>query len=358
MKFKILFFAVLICAIGVFAAVPANLPAGYGLAWSDEFDTGSTLNSKNWGYLTGCTGYGNAELQNYTAGANVTMENGCAVIWIKHETLGGCNYTSTRMVTRGKKEFKYGYFEARIKTPKGKGLWPSFWTMGTSGGWPSCGELELYEQRTGPQMVNGSGAAPGIGDNTFIATCHYLGTDGTSYNSRQVDYTACLCDTFHTYALLWDSLSIKYYFDDKQFWTAPDINQSTNFTAFHQPHYFIANVAVGGNYLNSCCTPVDNSIFPQKMYIDYIRVYQRNSVEVINGMKNHSQSSLENPSTAQMKVYNMAGKMVADYTSNVRIMKAGSNYIKALPANLSNGIYVAKITDNGRMLSQRFVISR
>jgi beta-glucanase (GH16 family) len=359
MKFTALFIGVLVYAAGVFAAPPT----GYSLTWSDEFETGTTLNSDNWSYDVGGGGWGNNELEYYTDGANVTIENGCANLLVKQENMGGRNYTSSRINTQGKKEFKYGYFEVRLKAPKGKGLWPAFWTLGSniaSTPWPACGELELYEQRTGDQEVSGSGASSWVGNNCFIATCHFMGAGGTSYNSQQNNYTACLCDTFHTYALLWDSLGIQYFFDGVKFWDAPDINQSSNFEAFHQPHFFIANIAVGGNYLNGCCTPVDNSIFPQKLSLDYIRVYQAGtSVSYgINKGMHQPLFSLMDPSTAQLKVYNVAGNMVADFTRNVRMMKTGSNAMNALPGGFSNGIYIARLMDNGKTLSRKFVIAR
>ena len=117
--------------------------------------------------------------------------------------------------------------------------------------WPKCGEMELYEARTGPQNETTcpEASVPTVaGDNCFIATCHYANADGSAnYNCGQRDYPKCLCDGYHTYGMLWDSLHVEHYFDDTLFWgpnfptddPPPSINQATNEVAFHSPFYWI-----------------------------------------------------------------------------------------------------------------------
>ena len=135
-------------------------------------------------------------------------------------------------------------------------------------------------RRTSPQPVPAT-----IGDNEFIACCHYAGVNGgPSYHSCQHNYSTCLCDGYHKYALLWDSTHVEYYFDDTLYWGTnypivndtdfgtPSITQTDNFTAFHSPFYWIINVAIGGAYQGQ---NINNAIFPTKMLIDYVRVYQK-----------------------------------------------------------------------------------
>ena len=345
----------------VFAAVPT----GYGLVWSDEF-TESKVDTTVWSFDVGngTNGWGNQEMEYYTNSTNFTIDSGYGKLWAKHESMGGFNYTSCRMNTKGKKEFKYGYFEVKIRTAKGNGLWNAFWTLGGNIDtipWPACGEVELYEQRTGAVQHGGD-----AGDNCFIQTCHYGATYGPGatamYNAHQTNTTSCLCNAFHTYSILWDSLGITYYFDGTQTWTSPDINQSNNKGSFHQPHFFIANMAVGGNYQALDGGTVDNSIFPQQMAIDYIRVYQKGVITQAKPQEKQSsaeQIALANGSTASLKAFSLKGELVADITRDFRSSKAGGeNALQASVNRLARGAYVIRCIDNSKTLFQRVVVSR
>jgi beta-glucanase (GH16 family) len=349
------------------ASVKAAVPTGYGLLWSDEFN-GTKIDTANWSFDTGVgnpPGWGNAEAEYYTNGTNFTVDSGYGILWAKKESIGGRSYSSCRMKTKGKKEFKYGYFEARIRTPHGNGLWPAFWTLGANIdtiAWPSCGEVELYEQRTGPQTynLNNVGATPG--DNCYVTTCHYSGTYGSFapvYNTQQNNYTACLCNEFHTYSILWDSTSITYAFDGTQKWKFTNINLTNNIKSFHQRHFFIANIAVGGNYQGN---NIDNSIFPQKMAIDYLRVYQKGVGTTVPGAAERQSVrpfTIVNPSKSQLKVFDLNGRIVADYTSRVRMLAAGDAATKALPSSLCSGAYIARFYDGaGTSTVQKLVTSR
>lgn len=348
----------------IFAAAVTLPPAGYGLAWSDEF-TESKVDTTVWSFDVGngVQGWGNSELEYYTNGANITFDSGYAKLWAKHESMGGYNYTSCRMNTKGKKEFKYGYFEVKLRTAKGNGLWNAFWTLGGNMdtiGWPSCGEIELYEQRTGSVQHGGT-----AGDNCFIQTCHYGTTYSNpstpSFNAHQTNYSSCLCNAFHTYSILWDSLGYTYYFDGNQTWTSPDINASYNFKSFHQPHFFIANMAVGGNYQAQDGGTVDNSIFPQQMAIDYIRVYQKGVVTQVNPQQKQTtleNISLVNQATATLKVFSLKGELVADLTEGLRAMKTGVNAVQKSLGRLSRGAYVVRCIDNNRTIAEKVVIER
>lgn len=361
-KISALFLSVLFISAASIYALPAKV-ATWGLAWSDEFNGTALDTINNWYYDTGAV-Y-NEEKEKYKR-ACVEVSNGTLKIWSRLNMYGE-TYPSGRIDTHDKKIFKYGYFEAAIQGPIGSGtgsnkngpcLWSAVWLLGNSinhgVAWPACGEMELYEQRTGPQLYGGT-----PGDNAFIGTCHY-GTGGAIYNSKQFNYTECLCNKMHKYGLLWDSAYVEYYFDDVLYWgppNTPSINQSNNFTAFHAPFYWIINSAVGGNYQGQ---NILQSTFPLHMDLDYVRVYSKD-VSVIRSARQQQalQSfTLVNPSSAQLRVYDVSGKMVADYTNAVRRMKAGGNAMKSIPATLSNGAYIVRLFDNGKSVSQRLVTAR
>ena len=361
--------------VSVCALPPAA--AGYGLAWSDEFN-GTTLDTTAWNYAEG-GGYTNSISEYYTRGC-VTVENGNLVIWSKHND-NGHTYTSGRIYSADKHNFKYGYFECRMITPVGQvsgpGLLSYVLLLGASinhgVSWPTCGEMELYEQRPSNAVVQVGVTQPipaTIGDNEFIGTCHFAVNGGPSYHSCLHTYSTCLCDHYHTYGLLWDSTHVEYYYDDTLYWGpnfpivdttnfgTPSITQGTNWDAFHSPFYWMIDVALGGPYQGQ---NINNAIFPTKMLVDYVRVYQM-GVLGINGEIRKQQTlrsfALVNPSTARLKVYDLSGKLVADYSSRVRRMKTGDNVMKVLPSMLSNGAYVVKLMDNGESASRMLVTAR
>jgi beta-glucanase (GH16 family) len=259
----------------------------------------------------------------------------------------------------------------------GPGLWPAVWLLGNSinhgVAWPTCGEMELYEQRPSNVVVQANAPEPvpaTIGDDEFIACCHYGVNGGASYHNCQHNYSQCLCDGYHTYGLLWDSTHVEYYFDDTLYWGqdfpivngtnfgTPSINLPENTVAFHSPFYWIINVAIGGSYQGE---NINNAIFPTKMLIDYVRVYQKGSVKTVNkDFKQQTQHSfaLVNPATARLAVYDLGGKLVADYSGRVRQMKTGDNAMKMVTPMLSNGAYVVKLMDNGGEASRVLVRAR
>jgi beta-glucanase (GH16 family) len=235
--------------------------------------------------------------------------------------------------------------------------------------WPTCGEIELYEARTGPDIKTNPCSEPSVpnvaGDNCFIATCHY-GVNGTpSYHCGQRNYPACLCDRYHTYGVLWDSTHVEYYFDDTLYWGpnfptgngTPSITLPGNTTAFHNPFYWIMNVAVGGAYQGQ---QINNAIFPQKMNIDYVKVYQKGTTGINNIAAGHPLRSfgLVNPSSARLKVYDMSGRLVADYSARVRSMKPGDDALRSMSPPLPNGAYIAALVDKGNSISKKFAVAR
>lgn len=237
------------------------------LAWQDEFN-GTSVNTDNWTFETGSHGWGNNELQNYTNGTNAEVAGGKLTITARKldENKQPGSYTSARMITMNKKEFLYGRMEIRAKLPSGTGIWPAVWMLGSNfktAGWPACGEIDIMEY-------------VGYQPNTVHATIHTPSSYGNSVNGITVPLATCE-EQFHNYGIIWNEKYIRFYIDDPGnviYSYAPAVKSSSNWP-FDQPFFFILNVAVGGNWGGA--KGIDNSIFPQSMEVDYVRVYQEPS---------------------------------------------------------------------------------
>lgn len=245
-----------------------NEDADYTLVWSDEFD-GSVLDSNNWNIEVNNFGGYNNELQYYTDRAdNVRIENGKLVIEGKKEDYLNRNYTSARINSKGKQYWKYGRMEARIKLPYGKGMWPAFWMMGEKGNWPNCGEIDIMEMVGGYEVDH-----PDYGDNLTHGYMWYYDDTKKDTNGSGTDSpplaSGIYADDFHTFAIEWTPFEIIWLIDDTEFYRA-SITAKTQ-TEYHQPFYFLLNLAIGGDWPGD----PDDSVLPQKMYVDYVRVYQK-----------------------------------------------------------------------------------
>jgi beta-glucanase (GH16 family) len=227
--------------------------------WQDEFDvTGKPLVA-NWTFETGGGGWGNNELQYYTKGNNVNIENGVLTIEARNEVIENNNFTSTRMITKGKNSFLYGRFEARIKVPTGKGTWPAFWMLpdGNSYGiWPKSGEIDIMEH---------VGKKP----NEVLTSIHTDANNGGNSKTGRFELPTATTD-FNIYRVDWTPYAVRGYVNDTKIFEY--INGNTGFKTwpFDKKFFIILNVAVGGNLGGP---EVDNSIFPAKMLVDYVRVY-------------------------------------------------------------------------------------
>lgn len=224
------------------------------LVWSDEFN-GTSVDTKNWTFETGGGGWGNNEKEYYQA-ANATVANGNLVITAKKQTVGSNQYTSARMKTAGKHEFTYGKIEARIKLPLGQGLWPAFWMLGANigtVGWPQCGETDIMEH------INI--------ENKVYGTIHWYNNGNASYGGN----TTTTPDSYHVYAIEWDSAAIRWYVDGVQYFSANILNSINGTDEFHKPFFILLNMAVGGNWPGQT---IDDTKLPASMYVDYVRVYQ------------------------------------------------------------------------------------
>jgi beta-glucanase (GH16 family) len=239
------------------------------LVMQDEFDIAGAPNSAIWGYDLGTgnsdtgAGWGNNELQYYTdRSENVKVQNGFLLITAKKEEYRGASYTSTRLTTKGLFEQAYGRFEARIRLPYGQGMWPAFWLLGANideVGWPQCGEIDIMEYRgQEPTKVLGSVHGPGYAGGQAISKSYSL------LNDR--------FDTgFHIFGIEWGPEYINYYVDDVLYnqITPADV---TGEWVFDKPFYIIINLAVGGGFVGA---PTSETVFPQTMLVDYVRVYKK-----------------------------------------------------------------------------------
>lgn len=237
---------------------------GYVLEWNDEFsDTSLDLNFWNQETGNGTSGWGNNELEYYTNNLkNTLVSNGNLIIEARKESINGFNYSSGRMTTKDKKQFRYGRIDIRAKLPVGKGIWPALWMLGaniSSVGWPACGEIDIMELiGTYPNRVSG--------------TIHWKPDTGTWSHKGETYYlnSGDFSQKFHVFSIVWQQDNIKWYVDDVLFSTKTSDDLDTIYNPFNADQFFIFNVAVGGNWPGS---PDDTTIFPQRMFVDYIRVF-------------------------------------------------------------------------------------
>ncbi len=246
---------------------PSSYP-GYKLVWADEFN-GSALNTKDWSFENGdgCPrncGWGNNELEYYTGKPdNLFFKDGKLIIEAKKENYNGKTYTSSKILTRDKKPFKFGRIDIRAKLPKGKGIWPAFWMMPQKnlyGGWPKSGELDIMEM-----IGHEAGQTHG--------TLHFGPGPGSTQltKSHQLE-KGIFNDAFHVFSLEWKQDEIKWLVDGVVYSTYNKTDFGTNNYPFNEEFFLIFNLAVGGNWPGN---PDEQTTFPQQLTVDYVRVYQQ-----------------------------------------------------------------------------------
>lgn len=237
------------------------------LVWADEFN-GTAVDTNKWEFMLGngsaygIPGWGNNELQYYTA-SNATVANGELTITARQESVGGLNYTSSRLRTRGKGDWTYGRFEMRAKLPSGQGLWPAFWmlsSVGDYGGWAASGEIDIMESK---------GQNPG----RIYTTLHYGGPAPANVASGSTfDLPAGTAGNYNEYAVEWLNGVIRWYINDQLVATQNSwYSTAAPFPApFDVDFHLLLNLAVGGNFVGS---PNGSTVFPASYVIDYVRVY-------------------------------------------------------------------------------------
>lgn len=250
-------------------AAPAPVaPAGWKLVWDDEFDHPGLPDPSRWSFDVGGDGWGNRELQFYTSARreNARVENGHLIIEARHEPWQGSAYTSARLVSKNKGDWHSGRFEIRARLPGGRGTWPAIWMLPTvwdlgDGEWPDNGEIDIMEH---------------VG--------YELGLIHASTHSRlnqwrkNTQRTATLMvpdatTAFHTYAMEWESDEIRIYIDERLYFTSRKNGGDWTSWPFFRNFYLVLNVAVGGDW--GGVKGIDASAFPQRMEVDYVRVFER-----------------------------------------------------------------------------------
>ena len=250
-----------------------GVPAGYVLAWSDEFDVDGLPDAAKWDYDTerNRVGWFNNELQYYARSRpeNARVQGGRLIITARKEDLssaadyGGQHYTSARMLTRGKASWTYGFIEVRAKMPCSAGTWPAIWMLGTRGTWPDDGEIDILEQ-------TGWNKAESLGTIHTRAYNYFNGTLGPGQGSRTALPDAC--GAFHNYQLTWSLEKIQIGVDNTNYfeYTNP---KTGNYAVwpFDSPQFLILNLAIGGDLGGA----VDPAFSAQQMEVDYVRVYRK-----------------------------------------------------------------------------------
>lgn len=244
-------------------------PSGYTLVWADEFDRDGLPDASRWQHDThrNRDGWHNNERQYYSGGRldNATVRQGRLLLSARRESLrdapdwGGQAYTSARLITRGKAEWTYGFFQVRAKMPCGKGTWPAIWMLGTGGRWPDDGEIDILEHMgKHPDRISSA-----------VHTAAGSGGDCVGGTAR----LPSACGEFHDYQLHWTPQGLSFGVDGVMHWhyARPDPSQVGKAWPFDQPHFMILNLAIGGDLGG----PVDDSIFPAAMEVEHVRVWQR-----------------------------------------------------------------------------------
>ena len=229
--------------------------------WSDEFNYSGLPDAAKWGNEIGFIR--NNELQYYTSRRieNSVVKDGNLLIIGRKESFNGANYTSASINTLGKFSFKYGKAEARMKLPVGQGMWPAFWMMGDDRpavGWPKCGEIDIMEHIN--LELKNHGTAHWFNNG-------HVSSGGTTY----ADVTK-----WHVYSIEWNPDSIRWLLDGNRYWGVSIKNGENDTQEFHEPFYLMLNLAIGGNWPKN---PDATTVFPDTLYVDYVRVYKMDFVK-------------------------------------------------------------------------------
>jgi beta-glucanase (GH16 family) len=249
---KRLLFLLLLC----FSSFILNAQS-WKLVWSDEFDKAGLPDPAKWGNEVGFIR--NHELQYYTERRieNSEVKDGNLMIIGRKENYKDAGYTSASLTTDQKFSWTYGKIEAKIKLPAGQGMWPAFWMLGQNIheiGWPRCGEIDIMEHINNEDVTHG--------------TLHW-------YNEKHVSSggtAPCDVTKYHVYSVEWDREAVRFLLDGNQYWKVEIKDNVSSTEEFHKPHYIILNLAIGGDWPKN---PDATSVFPDTMYVDYVRVYQK-----------------------------------------------------------------------------------
>lgn len=266
----LLLFAVASCTdkkiIPIVAPVPPVADLGWQFEttpiWEDNFTNPGIPDPSKWSYDIGGSGWGNNELQYYTSD-NVGIVNNNLIIQAKKQTVEARQYTSSRLITKGKGDWTYGRFEVRAKLPRGRGTWPAIWLLSSDnsyGTWPTSGEMDIMEH-------------VGFSPNNVHCSIHCSAFNGSRGNQKtSTKNIPTAISDFHVYRLDWTPYSIKGFVDDEQYFEY--LNDNVGFTnwPYNKKFYLILNLAIGGNWGGA--QGVDDTCFPATMEVDYVKVYK------------------------------------------------------------------------------------
>ncbi len=356
----VLFFLLVV----LFASSYKNIIAqDYTLVWSDEFDE-TSLDLSKWECQigNGSGGWGNNEKQYYRS-ENAVVDSGYLTIIAKKENYNNFGYTSARIRTIKKGDWKYGKFEMRAKLPFGKGIWPAYWMMPTDnvyGGWAASGEIDIMEYL-------------GHQTNKVYGTIHYGGAwpNNTSSGGSYSLSSGSFSEDFHTFLFVWEENKMQWFVDGvlystKTSWSTKGYSYPA---PFDQRFHYILNLAVGGNWPGY---PDSTTTFPQKYVIDYVRVYQKTETAVQEENKLPEEYSLQqnypNPFNAEtiieyeiakagrvnLSVFDMLGRTV-----NVLVNKnqeRGKYSVHFNASNLSSGVYMYCLNAGGTQINRKLIL--
>jgi beta-glucanase (GH16 family) len=357
MKVRIIFF---LTSLFVFSLNAQN----WQLVWEDDFN-GSSLDQSKWvhdigtGSQYGLNGWGNNELQYYQP-QNTEVNNGSVKIIAKVDTNGIVDswnntmyYSSSKITTKGKFDFRYGKVEARIKSIDGQAFWPAFWMLPTNGSWPCDGEIDIMEQWGNPYLTNQTSGAAHLGTCPFSPSSHFYQTDNTYIS------TGSYADNFHTYSIIWEEDIITWYVDEielfslnpSSFWSIP----SQSAWPFNSNEwYLMINLAIEES------GPDVNTVFPNQIEVDYVRVYQENTTNVTDIKKISKYIVYPNPAIdeliingenlKQVKIFNIHGELV--------LLNNISNNNEIDVSILEKGMYLVELEDYfGFKINKKVIIN-
>ena len=259
------------------------------LAWSDEFD-GPSLDGQLWNHDVGGWGWGNDESQYYRP-ENASIQEGHLVITAKEEFYGGKDYTSSRIKTEGARSFTYGRVDIRAALPRGQGIWPALWALGSNFsevGWPYCGEIDIME------MIGGSNR-----ETEVHGTVHWnVGGLNAPYSHTYIGgktqkASGDFGDGFNVFSIIRTEDRIEWLLNDELYYSFA-IEDSAGLAPFREPFFLIFNVAVGGRWPGY---PDGSTEFPQRLVVDYVRVFELGTDEPIGSVPNDNGTASDEAST-------------------------------------------------------------
>ncbi|WP_430404154.1 family 16 glycosylhydrolase [Fluviicola sp.] len=324
----------------IFGFIPAvSFGQLWNLVWSDEFSD-NLLNSAKWQSEigTGSSGWGNNELQYYTASPNnLYLDTGYLHIKALEQPYNGSDYTSSRIKTQGLYDFEYGKVEARMKLPSGKGIWSAFWMLGsniTTLGWPACGEIDIMERVNTELKVHGT---------------YHHDNSGHTYEG---DFQYVDPSVFHVYGVEWDANEMRWYVDGVEYFSKNIGSGSISTEEFHGAFFILFNVAIGGNWPGN---PDANTIFPATMIVDYVRVYKPTALQLNELSTSHL---ILSPNPAQKELLVKSETPIESYViysitgSEIQRGSETSISIGHLPA----GTYMIEVEgENNQIFREKFI---